>query len=48
MNDIIINLFKYSSRERELIPYIDAYMTALENWLGENRMNDEQLVRYCW
>jgi hypothetical protein len=46
MNDMIIELFKYSSKERELIPYIDAYMTVLENWLGENRMNDEQLVRY--
>jgi len=46
MNHIIIELFKYSSKERELFPYIDAYMVALENWFGENQMNDEQLVRY--
>jgi len=46
MRDKIIELFWYSSKERELLPYIDAYMTALENWLREHRMNDEQLVRY--
>ena len=46
MYDMIIELFRYSPKEREVFPYIDAYMTALENWLRENRMNDEQLVRY--
>ncbi len=46
MGDEIIKLFWYSSQEREVLPYIDAYMAALENWLGENRMTDEQLVRY--
>jgi hypothetical protein len=46
MRDQIIELFWYSSKDRELFPYIDAYMIALENWLGKNQMNDEQLVRY--
>ena len=46
MNNKIIELFSYSSKERELFPYIDAYMTSLESWLGENQMNDQQLVRY--
>jgi len=46
MSDKIIELFWYSRKERELFPYIDAYMTSLENWLGENQMDDKQLVRY--
>jgi hypothetical protein len=46
MSDKDIELFWYSSEERRLFPYIDAYMSALENWLGENRMNDKQLIRY--
>ena len=46
MSDMIIKLFWYSSKERELFPYIDAYMTSLEKWLGENQMDDERLVRY--
>ena len=46
VEDKIIELFWYSSEERKLFAYIDTYMSALENWFGENRMNDAQLVRY--
>jgi hypothetical protein len=46
MSDEILELFWYSSEERELFPYIDDYMIALENWLDENELDDKQLVRY--
>jgi len=42
----MIKLFSYSVKERQLFAYIDTYMTAMDNWLGENQMNDDQLVRF--
>ena len=46
MSEKIIELFWYSSKARELFPYINDYMVALGNWLDENEMDDEQLIRY--
>jgi hypothetical protein len=46
MSDNVIELFWYSPTERELFSYVDAYMSALENWLEENRMDEKQFVRY--